>query len=72
MVVDGLAEDSMLWVPGSILGDAGHAWGPMDPPIHLIDVGPVPGHQPSIPCLGWLLGPPYCTLGPAPHCAPYT
>ena len=47
---------AMLWVPGSILGDAGHAWGPMDPPLYLIDVGPAPGHQPSVPWLGWLLG----------------
>ena len=37
------AEDAMLWVPGSILRNAGPAWGPMDPPIHLIHVGPVPG-----------------------------
>ena len=47
---------AMLWVQKLILGDAGHVWGPMDPPIHLIDVGPAPGHQPSIPWLGWLLG----------------
>ena len=61
------AEDAMLWVPGSILGDAGHAWGPMDPPIHLIDVGPAPGHQPSIPWLGLVIGaPPTVPLGLPP------
>ena len=63
------AEDSMLWVPGSILGDAGHAWGPMDPPIHLISTGPGPGHQLWSPCPGLPTGPslPF----PCPHCLVY-
>ena len=47
----------MLWVPGSILGDAGHAWGPTDPPFHLINVGPAPGPSAINPLPGLATGP---------------